>query len=422
MKKILMLKLNRKILIILIHLVSVTIIAQNTISLKQAIVTAKEKNPILKTQNFNIGIAETDITTAKLRPNPILNNQSLQLMNPAYFAPNTSYLDGRNRQVWWQLTKPLQLPGMRKYKLEVAKHGVKIAQNNYAETERNLFLNVGENWINAWYAKINLDLITKAKINIDSLVHINELRLNKQVITTTDLTRTQLLAEQYNLQIKTAAQEYRNQLQNLKFLLGTSDSINIDLNDNFISNSITNKIDSLLNFAITNRTDAQVAQSTIDASKSNIGLQKAAAKPTPELGMIYNPQNTIKYLGFYGTIQIPIFSRNQGEIQKSKLLKAQAEQSLELTQQQIKTEITTSFNSYQTEKQNLDKFKIISQQSEQILNSVKYAYLKGGTTIIDFLEAQRTWFDTKKLYYDEQYNYSKSYIQLLYATGLINKL
>jgi cobalt-zinc-cadmium efflux system outer membrane protein len=177
-----------------------------------------------------------------------------------------------------------------------------------------------------------------------------------------------------------------------------------------------------LNFAITNRTDAKIALGNIDAAKSNIGLQKAVSKPTPELGMIYNPQNKIPYLGFYGTIQIPIFSRNQGEIQKSKLLKAQAEQSLELTQQQIKTEITTSFNSYQTQKQNLEKFKIISQQSEQILTSVKYAYLKGGTTIIDFLEAQRTWFDTKKMYSDELYNYSKSYMQLLYATGLINKL
>ena len=420
-KQIPLTKLNG-IILILFYLISFNINAQTSVSLKQAIYSAKEKNPILKTQNFNIGIAEADITTAKLRPNPILNNQSLQLMNPSYFAPNTGYLNGRNMQVWWQLTKPLQLPALRKYKLEVAQQGVKIAQNNYAELERNLFLSVGENWINVWYSKVNLDLISKAQINIDSLVYINELRLKKQVITTTDLIRTQLLAEQYKLQIKTAEQEYRNQLQNLKFSLGTTDSINIDLNDNFISNIISNKIDSLLNFAITNRTDAKMALSNIDAAKSNIGLQKAFSKPTPELGMIYNPQNKIPYLGFYGTIQIPIFSRNQGEIQKSKLLKAQAEQSLELTQQQIKTEITTSFNSYQTQQQNLEKFKIISQQSEQILTSVKYAYLKGGTTIIDFLEAQRTWFDTKKMYYDELYNYSKSYIQLLYATGLINKL
>jgi cobalt-zinc-cadmium efflux system outer membrane protein len=138
--------------------------------------------------------------------------------------------------------------------------------------------------------------------------------------------------------------------------------------------------------------------------------------------MIYNPQNKIPYLGVYGTIQIPIFSRNQGEIQKSKLLQAQAEQSLQTTQQQLKAEITTSFNSYQTQKQNLEKFKLIMKQSEQILSSVKYAYLKGGTTIIDFLEAQRTWFDSQKMYYDELYNYSNSYVQLLYSSGLINQL
>ncbi len=417
-----MLKLNRTLFIFFIQLTSALLFSQTSITLKEAISKAKENNPILKTESFNVGIAQADITTAKLRPNPILNNQTLQLMNPSFFPANTGYLNGHNMQIWWQLTKPMQMPALRKYKLEVAQQGVKLAQTNYAEIERNLFLNVSNNWINAWYAKVNLDLISHAKVNIDSLVYINELRLKKQVITTTDLIRTQLIAEQYKLQIRTAQQEYRNQLQNLRFLLGTTDSININLNDEFISASVSNKIDSLLNYAEINRTDIQVAQTTINTAKSNIGLQKALAKPTPEIGMIYNPQNKIPYLGVYGTIQIPIFSRNQGEIQKSKLLQAQAEQSLQTTQQQLKTEITTSFNSYQTQKQNLEKFKVIMLQAEQILSSVKYAYLKGGTTIIDFLEAQRTWFDSQKMYYDELYNYSNSYVQLLYSSGLINQL
>ena len=415
-------KLNGIRLILLIHFTSALLFSQTSVTLKEAITRAKENNPILKTESFNIGIAQADITTAKLRPNPILNNQTLQLMNPSFFPANTGYLNGHNMQVWWQLTKQMQMPALRKYKLEVAQQGVKLAQTNYAEVERNLFLNVSNNWINAWYAKVNLDLISFAKKNIDSLVYINELRLKKQVITSTDLIRTQLIAEQYKLQIRTAQQEYRNQLQNLKFLVGTTDSININLNDEFISASVSNKIDSLLNYAEINRTDIQVVQTTINTAKSNIGLQKALAKPIPEIGMIYNPQNKIPYLGVYGTIQIPIFSRNQGEIQKSKLLQAQAEQSLQTTQQQIKAEITTSFNSYQTQKQNLEKFKVIMQQAEQILTSVKYAYLKGGTTIIDFLEAQRTWFDSQKMYYDELYNYSNSYVQLLYSSGLINQL
>lgn len=417
-----MLKLKGILLTLLIHLTSAMLFSQTSITLKEAISRAKENNPILKTESFNVGIAQADITTAKLRPNPILNNQTLQLMNPSFFPANTGYLNGHNMQIWWQLTKPMQMPALRKYKLEVAQKSVKLAQTNYAEVERNLFLNVSNNWINAWYAKVNLDLISYAKTNIDSLVYINELRLKKQVITTTDLIRTQLIAEQYKLQIRTAQQEYSNQLQNLRFLLGTTDSININLNDAFISASVSNKIDSLLNYALSNRTDVQIALSHIDYHKSYVELQKANAKPIPELGMIYNPQNKIPYLGVYGTIQIPLFSRNQGEIQKSKLLKAQAEQTLLTTQQQLKAEITTSFNSYQTQKQNLEKFKVIMKQAEQILSSVKYAYLKGGTTIIDFLEAQRTWFDSQKMYYDELYNYSNSYVQLLYSSGLINQL
>ncbi len=414
--------LNRIVVVLIFYFICLKAISQTSVTLNQALISAKQNNPVLKTGSFNLGIAQADIITAKLRPNLILNNQSLQLVSPSNFFPNSSFTDGRNRQVWWQLTKQFQMPSQRKYKIEVAQQNATITQKNYVETERNLFLNVGAIWVDAWYAKVNLGLITKAYINIDSLVYINELRLKNQVITSTDLLRTQLLAEQYQLQQKLARQDYINQLQNLKFLIGTNDSINIDANDNFISFPIANKIDSIMIYASTNRADVLVAQNQIEIATSNINLQKANAKPIPELGVIYNPQNTIPYLGFFGTIQLPFFSRNQGEIQKSKIIKAQTEQYLNVVKQQLKTEITTAYNSFQIQKQSIEDNKLILLKADKILTSVKYAYLSGGTTIIDYLEAQRTWFDTQKLYYDTQYNYRKSYIQLLYATGLINQL
>ena len=43
-------------------------------------------------------------------------------------------------------------------------------------------------------------------------------------------------------------------------------------------------------------------------------------------------------------------------------------------------------------------------------------------TIIDFLEAQRSWLDTQQQYYETLQLYRQSYIKLLYASGLINKL
>ncbi|MGZ3918645.1 MAG: TolC family protein [Bacteroidia bacterium] len=395
--------------------------AQNSISLKQALQTAKSNNPLLKTEYFNVSIAETDIITAKLRPNPVLNNQSLQLMSPSYYPLNAQWYDGKNRQVWWQLTKPFQLPAQRKYKIEFAQKKIDASKKIYNETERGLFQQVASKWVDVWTAKKQLDILQLAKNNTDSLVSINKLRFKNQAITQTDLSRTELLSNQYALQIKSAEQTYKNEITNLRFLIGTQGEVSIDMSDNFIFVFPTT-MDSLLQQALANRADIQALKSTIDVANSNIKLQKALAMPNPELGAIYNPQNTIPYLGFYGTIQIPIFSRNQGEIKKSNLLKQQSEQGLITTQQQIQTEIATAYSSYQTQKSNLKNFDDLLSQSETILNNVKYSYLRGGTTIIDFLEAQRSWLDNQQQYYQTLQLYRQSYIQLLYASGLINQM
>jgi len=157
-------------------------------------------------------------------------------------------------------------------------------------------------------------------------------------------------------------------------------------------------------------------------AESNIKYQKSLAWPVPELGMIWNPQNTIPYLGFFGTIKVPLFDRNQGEIEKSKYIQLQAEQGVRNAQIKLSTEVKAAFMTYQIEKENLKKYEIMLDQSNQVLENVRYAYLKGGTTIIDFLDAQRSWFDTRQLFLNARLSYFQSYIQLLYVTGIINQL
>ena len=233
--------------------------------------------------------------------------------------------------------------------------------------------------------------------------------------------RTQLIDNQYLLQIQSQQQIFKNELAKLKFLIGVQEAITIESTDNFIFNLPTD-VDSIMQYALTNRSDILRLKSTIDVANANIKRQKAFAYPTPELGAIYNPQNTIPYIGFYGTIQIPIFSRNQGEIQKSNFIKHQAQQDLLSTQLKLQTDVMISYETYETQKQNLEGYYDIINQSTEILKSVKYAYLRGGTSIIDFLEAQRSWITTQQQYYDALQIYKQSYIQLLYTTGLINQI
>jgi outer membrane protein, heavy metal efflux system len=395
------------------------IYSQAAFSLSQAIRQARNNNIFLKTAFFNIAAAESDVVTAGLRPNLNLNNQTLLLLRPAAFAENTGWLNRKNTQVWWQLTKPILMPAFRQYRLEYASRLAALENKRYADLERNVSLDIAGRWLEVWNAHTRLDLLSQAQANVDTLVRINENRLKNLVITRNDLLRTQLLSEQYTLQIRSLQQNYRLALQNLKVVLGTADTVAVETIAPIETLPLPAGLDSLVRRALLNRTDIQLATGNVEASGSYINLQKAVVLPRPELGIIWNPQNGVPYMGFFGTVSLPIFDRNQGERQRARVLQAQAQQNLQAVQWQVRNEVQTAYQAYQARKQGLELYRNVLQKSDQVLNTVRYAYLRGGTTVIDFLEAQRTWFETRQAYNEALLGYYQAYIQLLFATGLI---
>ncbi|HEY9048044.1 MAG TPA: TolC family protein [Ohtaekwangia sp.] len=395
--------------------------AQKLLTLKESLQLAKKNNPDLKVASYNINSAEADITTAKIRPDPIFNMQLLHIADRNRRAEGSSWGNSVNGQYWWQVTKPLQVAGQRTNKVDLANKLFTQSKLDYTENSRGIFYAVANKWLDAWSAKIGLDILEKGKTNIDSLVQINEYRLRNKVITNTDLQRTRLLQQQYQRDIVTARQSYFNELQNLKYLLGLTDSVSVDFSDGTF-NTILTAGDSLVEMGTHERSDVLAAKNAIDVSNTNMKMQRSFAYPQPEVGGMYNPQNNVPYFGFYGTVSIPIFNRNQGMREKAQVLKYQSEQNLWATERQAETEIMTAYRSYVTQRQNLEDYQRNLAEADNILNSVRYSYVKGGTSIIDLLEAQRSWLDTQQRYYSTMENFRRSYIQLLFATGIINQL
>lgn len=396
---------------------------QQKVTIQTAMSLAQANNPFLKTASYNIDISRSDVTTAGLRLNPVLNNQTLQSMDSKYYIADPRWSNANNRQVWWQFTKRFRLNGQRAYQIETASNVVGVEQKNFQDLRRLVASESASQWLNAWLMKNKLDLFLQAQSNVDSLVKLNEVRLQNLAVTSTDVLRTKILSDQFALQIRTAKNSYGVELKKLKLLLGISDSLELDNQETFRFEMVDSiSLDGLFSTGLRLRTDFQAAQAVVKVWESNIKLQRSLAYPTPELGVIWNPQNTIPYLGFFGTLEIPLFARNQGEIQKSAILKSQAEQNINATRQKITNEIQVAYNNYQTEKNNLKGYSDILNQTETVLNTVRYAYLHGGTTLIDFLEAQRTWLETRQLYTEALQMYRIRSIDLLTATGLITQL
>lgn len=407
--------------ILSLFITQTTLFAQTGYDMKKVLQTAKRDNKVLKTEAMSIDVSASDVVTAKLRPNLTLNNMDLVFAESRYYAPNTVSVSPYNRQVWWQLTKQFQLPSQRKNKINLANKNVTITEANYLNFERNLLTEVAMSWLQVWLSQKKFETAQMAKNNWDTLVIINANRLKNHVITTTDYDRIALTASQYNLLSQTAQQEYHNKINNLKFLLAVEGDITISSEDNLEWTALAS-VDQLMADAIDHRSDINVYKNTIEAMKSNVSLQKSLAYPQPELGVIYNPQNSVPYLGIYINVDLPFFDRNQGEIRKSKIVESKAEQELIMLKQKIKTEITNAYAIYRQYQQNVISLKKMKEQSHIILENVKYSYMKGGTTLIDFLEAQRTWYDSQQNYYEAVYQHKVSYIELLYSTGLIDQI
>jgi cobalt-zinc-cadmium efflux system outer membrane protein len=395
--------------------------AQNVISLTQALKTATEQNPYMKVGALGVDASRADVVTAKLRPNPILNNQSLQALRPSQLANNPKLLTGESMQTWWQLTKEFQLSGQRKNRIDYANQNVKLAEKEYAEFQRGLYTDVAFKWVEAWNTRKQIDLLKTAVNNIDTLVTINSYRFKKQIITETELYRTQLIAKQYKIQISELNQELKQKLNELQLMIGAKENLSISTSADLGVDSFL-KVDSLLADAYASRTDLQYFQTRQGVMESNIKLQQSLAFPRTEAGFIYNPQNTLPYFGIYATVELPFFDRNQGEIKKAKVQREQALTQIEAVQNTIRTEVQNASLQRETNQNNLKSYALITEQADQILKNVRYSYSVGGTTIIDFLEAQRSWLETQQQYTNLLHKYHQSQIQLLSVTGLINKL
>ncbi|MBA6153488.1 TolC family protein [Gelidibacter maritimus] len=395
--------------------------AQTPYTLEKVLKTTRLNNPILKSEHYNVAIAESDILSAELRPNLVLSNETIQIANSSDFENSTNWGHPKNREVLWQLSKTFQIMGQRQNKIEVAQKSAQLSQKEYTEIESAVLFEVAQKWNDVWTAQKQLELIKSAKDNIDSLVITNQHRFRNQVITQTDVFRTELLAKQYALQYATERQELANRKKELQFIMGIQDTIQIDTSEDLGRYGLTS-LNELLQQSMEFRSDIQVAKSMIEVSESNIHLQKSMAYPQPEIGVIYNAQNKVPHFGFAASIDLPFFDRNQGEVKKSLIQRDQAEQQFHTLQTQLQTEITTAYESHRVQLQNIKNYQSVLEQSQTILDNIKYAYLRGGTSIVDFLEAQSSWLETQEQYNDVLEQYRQSHIQLLYVAGLINQL
>jgi len=170
--------------------------------------------------------------------------------------------------------------------------------------------------------------------------------------------------------------------------------------------------------ALANRPDLRaVVQSSI-AADSQYQLAKANGKQDVTVSGNYSHVNAISAVTFSVSIPLPIFDRNRGEIARTHVAMTQAQQQQLAARGQVLTDVKDAYEGLQEGDRVVQYFRSgyldVSQRNRDIS---EYAYRRGATPLLDFLDAERSYRATQLAYRQALAAYLQALEQLREVVG-----
>jgi cobalt-zinc-cadmium efflux system outer membrane protein len=170
------------------------------------------------------------------------------------------------------------------------------------------------------------------------------------------------------------------------------------------------------------RPDLAAARLDQARSQSELRLQLAQGKVDYTLGAEYRRQQGVNgtgnSVGFFVSVPLPVFSRNQGEIARVQAEETQMQKQIDALQAQVAGEVTQAYREYESARELIDAIeRDLLGLSQQARETTTYVYQAGAGSLLDVLDAQRAFNDTMSTYYDAQADYRRSLSRLASVTG-----
>lgn len=378
------------------------------LSIKDAVQEAMVKNPDIKSAYKNIAIAQGDVTTAELRANP-----SLTLTGDILPWPGEEYYI-RDKYYGISVSFPVDLYNKRGKHAEAMRGIVDVTRYQHLDVVRQVKLKVEAAFYNALALRDKVELANENLHRLDEFVALNKYRAQQSEIASIDVTRSELIRDQYSNEVKNLQSQYRSALIDLQVLLGRTefnDSLALSSDIEEIMPPDSASVEESVVYALEHRPDYIQLKKQLDAERVNKNLQEVLAKPDLSISGDYSNQQQSNFLGMSFNISLPVFNRNQGEIEKSEVRLDQLQEGITAMQASVRADIMKSreeiFKLWDIVQHQISD---LIPKSKQVLKTVEYSYRTGNTPLLDYLEAQRSYNETIITYTETllQYHISQS--------------
>jgi cobalt-zinc-cadmium efflux system outer membrane protein len=391
------------------------------ISLDQAIDLALLHNHSIKATRTLILQNQAQEITANLRPNPTLgaDSQFVPLFSPQDFSGDNlnetqqfdvgiSYLFERGRK--------------RQRRLQAAQDQTAVTRAQVTDAERTLAFNVGQQFVSVLLAESTLQFALQDLQSFQKTVDIGAAQLKAGSISEGDYLKISLQLLQFQTDVSAARLARVQALVGLREFLGY-DAVpaNFDVMGDLAYQPLKANEEDLQTRALRDRPDFRAAELGITAAQSQILLAKANGKVDVNGTYDFTHVSGENTASLFVNFALPVFNRNQGEIARTGYALTQAQEQRQSASDTVLSDVA---NAYEAVTSNDEIVQLYTsgylKQAQDSRDISEYAYQRGAASLLDFLDAERSYRAIQLAYRQALASYMTAIEQLKEAVGTRN--
>ena len=400
-----------------------------------SVLTMDEALRLFRERGFDLLIAEAqaaaaegDVTSAGAVPNPQLFGSVGHSFN---YDPGAC--SGCSANSWSVgLTDPAALSdvltGKRGLRVEVARAAAAAARLSRDDALRTLSLQVRQALLDAALQQAQRDLARELAESTERTRSLNERRLQAGAISEAELARAEVAALQAQQAVDLAEQALRLGRLQIAFLLGSREpAADFALDPGLLDRAMPDEepaLEVLAREALEKRPDLLAASAQEARAEAGLGLARRQRVPDIALSAQYQQQgwgqNALQppTLTFGVQLPLPIFYRQQGEIARAQAEVHSQSFAREKLRAQALLDLQEARAAVDANRRLVERMRArLLERARRTRDLVQVQYEKGAASLLELLDAQRVWAQTRAEYLKDLHDFWLAVFQLDAAVG-----
>ena len=392
----------------------------------QAVATAIANSRELIAARLNVDAAEVDRATSTVWTNPVVSYSVSNLVvgdgNPQGAGLKPGFFDQPVHSVG--VTQVLDVWLKRGKRFDVADKAVETTRRLAEQVVREVAWAVRSAFADALRAEELLALSTQSRGRYDETVRLSNSRWKAGDISETDYKKIELESFRYRSAELQATLQSGLARQKLVALMALPPAELVAPLVPSLRTFAALDPDALATRALAQRPDVAAARTQLARAQLQVAAQRRELLPDISVGLAYtrdyfvvsgdNPNS----LALTVSLPVPVFDRNQNGIGHALVDARAAQNETERLELAVRHEVADATRRAENARTLLELLETeMLSRAEAALIVAEKSFRAGSSSLLELLEAQRTYVELREQYLDASYQYRQATIDVVHAVG-----